>query len=178
LKDSVAKARLAEETQRKMTDSIIAANSGGTVAASGPRRIIVIEPLEQRNWPEATLVGRAVSDSLRRMLRTRKQQFTVVDQDSVRATVARTQNVAEITKSLNSDLLVIVRLQALPRDSAVLLLQAYDYGAINQARTRTAGGKPVPKGDVLYNLDQVLLSTMSYLDEMLRAPRRPPPPTH
>jgi serine/threonine-protein kinase len=175
LKDSVTKARLAEETQRRMTDSIIAANSGGTVAAPGPRRIVVIEPLEQRNWPEASLVGRAVSDSLRRMLRARKQQFTVVNPDSVRATVARTQNVGEITKSLDSDLLVIVRLQALPHDSAMLLIQAFDYGAVNSFRSRATGGKAVPKTDVLYNLDQSLLSVMSYLEEMFRAPRRAAP---
>lgn len=175
LKDSVAKARLAEEIQRKMTDSIIAANSGGVAALAAPRRVVVIEPAEQKNWPEATLVGRAVSDSLRRMLRARRQQFAVVDPDSVRAAVARTQSVPEITKSLNADLLVIVRLQALPRDSALLMLQSYDNGAVRQFQARTAGGRPVPKSEVLSNLDQVLLSTIGYLDEMLRAPRRPVP---
>ena len=179
MRDSVAKARLAEETQRKMTDSIIAANSGGAALASaGPRRLIIVEPPDQRTWPEATLLGRAVADSLRRMLRLRKAQFTVVDQDSVRATIAKTQNVGEITKALNSDLIVSIRLQPLPRDSAILMLQSFDYSAVNPYRSRTAGGKPVPKKELLYNLDQALLSTLTYLDDMIRAPRRPaaPPP--
>jgi eukaryotic-like serine/threonine-protein kinase len=177
LKDSVAKAKLAEATQRRMTDSIIAANSGaGDAAPGGPRRIIIVEPPDQRNWPEATLLGRAVADSLRRLLRPRKQQYTIVDPDSVRAAIARTRDVGEITKTLASDLVVSIRLQALPRDSAILLLQAFDYGAVNSYRARTAGGKPVRKNEVLYGLDQALLSTMTYLDEMIRAPRRPVPP--
>ena len=110
------------------------------------------------------------------MLRVRKQQFIVVDQDSVRSTIARTQSVGEITKALNSDLVVSIRLQQLPRDSAMLMLQAFDYGAVNAYRARTAGGKPVPKDEVLYNLDQALLSTVTNLDEMMRAPRRPASP--
>jgi serine/threonine-protein kinase len=178
LKDSVAKAKLVEETQRKMTDSIIAANSGAAGALpGGPRRVIIAEAPDQRGWPEATLLGRAVADSLRRMLRLRKQQFIVVDQDSVRATIARTQSVAEITKTLNSDLVISIRLQALPRDTAMLLVQSFDYGAVSQYRSRTSGGKPVPRNEVLYNLDQVLLSTVTSLEEMIRAPRRPTPPS-
>jgi serine/threonine-protein kinase len=178
LKDSVAKAKLVEETQRKMTDSIIAANSGAAGALpGGPRRVIIAEAPDQRGWPEATLLGRAVADSLRRMLRLRKQQFIVVDQDSVRATIARTQSVAEITKTLNSDLVISIRLQALPRDTAMLMVQAFDYGAVSAYRARTNGGKPVPRNEVLYNLDQVLLSTVTNLEEMIRAPRRPVPPS-
>ena len=38
LRDSVAKAKLAEETQRKMMDSIIAANSGSGGASVGAPR--------------------------------------------------------------------------------------------------------------------------------------------
>lgn len=177
MRDSVTKARLAEETQRKMTDSIIAANSGVAMAATtGPRRLIIVEPADQRQWPEATILGRAVADSLRRMLRSRRQQFTVVDADSVRTVVARSRDVGELTKSLSSDLIVSIRLQPLPRDTAMLMLQAFDYGATNSFRSRTAGGKPVAKNEVLYNLDQVLLSTVTYLDEMTRSPRRPMPP--
>ncbi|HEY9227473.1 MAG TPA: serine/threonine-protein kinase [Gemmatimonadaceae bacterium] len=178
LRDSIAAAKLAEQTQRKMMDSIIAANSVASAAGgSGPRRIVIAEPLDQRQWPEATLLGRAVGDSLRRMLRARSRQFAVVDIDSVRSVISRTRDVAEINKALNSDLLVLIRLQALQRDSALLMIQAYDYGAVSSYRSRTAGGRPVPKNEVLTNLDQILLSTVTYLDEMWRAPRRPTPPT-
>jgi len=176
-RDSVAKAKLAEQTQRRMTDSIIAANSG-TAAASpvGPRRLVIVEPPEIRQWPEATLLGRAVADSLRRVLRPRVRQFTVVDADSVRSALGRSRDLSDLTKGLDSELLIIIRLTPTPRDSAMLMLQTYDFGAVSPYRSRTASGRPVPKNEVLANLDALLLSTITYLDEMTRAPRRPPAP--
>jgi serine/threonine-protein kinase len=175
LRDSVAKAKLAEDMQRKMTDSIIAANSGAAAPAStGPRRVIIAEPPDQRQWPEAPILGRAVADSLRRMLRARRGQYIVVDQDSVRLALGRTRDVTELTKSLNADLLVSIRFVVAPRDSAVLMLQAYDLTAVNAYRARTASNKMVARNEVLTNLDALLLSTLTYLDEMSRAPRRPP----
>ncbi|HEV8497680.1 MAG TPA: serine/threonine-protein kinase [Gemmatimonadaceae bacterium] len=176
-RDSVAKAKLAEQTQRKMMDSIIAANSGASATtATGPRRVIIAEPPEVRQWPEAALLGRAVADSLRRILRPRTRQYNIVDADSVRLALVRSRDVTELTKTLNSDLLVSIRLTALPRDSAMLLLQIYDLGAVSSYRSRAAAGRPVPKNEVLENLDALLLSTVTHLDEMTRAPRRPPPP--
>jgi eukaryotic-like serine/threonine-protein kinase len=174
LRDSVAKAKLAEETQRKMMDSIIAANSAAAAASTtGPRRLIIVEPPDQRQWSEASLLGRAVADSLRRMLRVRRQQYTVVDQDSVRMAIGRTRDVTELTKTLSSDLLVSIRLSAMPRDSAVLMLQTYDLTAVNAYRSRAVVGKTVAKNEVLTGLDALLLSTLTFLDEMSRAPRRP-----
>jgi len=145
-RDSVAKAKLAEQTQRKMMDSIIAANSGASATtATGPRRVIIAEPPEVRQWPEAALLGRAVADSLRRILRPRTRQYNIVDADSVRLALVRSRDVAELTKTLNSDLLVSIRLTALPRDSAMLLLQIFDLGAVSSYRSRAAAGRPVPK---------------------------------
>jgi hypothetical protein len=177
-RDSIAKAKIADDMRRKMTDSIIAANSGSSAAnPTGPRRLVNAEPPEQRNWPEASLLGRAVADSLRRALRVRKSQYIIVDQDSVRDALLRTRNVTELTRSLNSDLLVSVNLGQARGDSAVLMLQAYDLTAVNSYRQRAASSKLVPKNEVLAQLDALLLSTLTYLDEMTRAPRRPPPPT-
>src|SRR6185369_2090626 len=104
--------------------SIIAANSGGSAASAAlvPRRVIIAEPADQRQWPEATALGRAVADSLGRMLRARRQQFTVIDPDSVRAALSRSRDPNDLGKVLNSDIIVSIRLQAL-RDSAQLLLQ-------------------------------------------------------
>jgi hypothetical protein len=177
--DSVAKAKLAAETQRKMIDSIIAANSGGTAGttAVGPRRVVIAEPGEVRGWPEAPLLGQAVSDSLRRMLRARPRQFALVDQDSVRTLLLRTRDVAEIARNTNSDLMISIRLTPTRNDSAMMMMQIYDLTAANQFRSRAAAGRQLPKNEVLGSLDQVLLSTMTLLDEMTRAPRRPPPPT-
>ena len=157
-----------------MTDSIIAANSGAAGPAStGPRRLIIAEPPDQRLWPEASILGHAVADSLRRMLRARRGQYVIVDQDSVRLALSRTRDVTELTKSLNADLLVSIRFAVIPHDSAVLMLQAYDLTAVNAYRARTATNKTVAKNEVLTNLDVLLLSTLTYLDEMSRAPRRP-----
>lgn len=66
----------------------------------------------------------------------------------------------------------------MPRgDSALLVVRMHDNGAINAFRSKTATGRPVPRNEVLTNLDQILLTTISTLDEMSRAPRRPVPPT-
>jgi serine/threonine protein kinase len=177
LRDSIAKAQLAEQTQRKMMDSIIAANSGsGAVAGAGaPRRLIIAEQPEIAQWPEAALLGRAVADSLRRMLRGRSRQYTLVDQDSVRSALTRSRDVTEMGRAFASELLVSIRLTPLPRDSAVLMLQLWDLGASNAYRSRMSGGRKVARNEVLAGLDAVLLSTLTYLDEMSRAPRRPPP---
>jgi len=175
MSDSIAKAKLAQETQRRMMDSIIAANSGAAAAAAGPRRVVLVEPLDQPSWPEATLLGRAVADSLRRLLSTRRQ-LVAVNQDSVRATLARSRDANEVLNALSSDLIVSIRLQLMRGDSAVLIVQAVDYGAIPQFRARAASGRPGPKNQVLSGLDQVLLSTLTFLDEMVRAPRRQPRP--
>jgi hypothetical protein len=177
LRDSIAKAKLAQETERKMMDSIIAANSGaGAAPANGPRRLVIAEPPEISQWPEAALLGHAVGDSLRRMLRTRARQYTLVDQDSVRMVLSRTRDVSEMSRTLGSDLLVSIRLTLLPRDSAMMMVQLWDLGATNAYRTRASGGRKVAKNEVLAGLDAVLLSAMTYLDEMSRAPRRPTPP--
>ena len=177
LRDSIAKARLAEQTQRKMMDSIIAANSGsGAVAGTAaPRRLIIAEQPEIAQWPEAALLGRAVADSLRRMLRNRSRQYALVDQDSVRTALTRSRDVTDMGRAFASELLVSIRLTPLPRDSAVLMLQLWDLGASNTYRSRMSGGRKVARNEVLAGLDAVLLSTLTYLDEMSRAPRRPPP---
>jgi serine/threonine protein kinase len=176
-RDSIAKAKLAEQMQRKMMDSIIAANSGASAATSaGPRRLIITEPPELRQWPEAALLGRAVVDSLRRILKPRTRQYILIDADSVRLALARSRDLTELTKTLNTDFIVSVRLTPLPRDSAMLMLQVNDLSAVNAYRSRMAAGRPVARNEVLANLDALLLSTVTYLDEMTRAPRRPATP--
>jgi hypothetical protein len=56
------------------------------------------------------------------------------------------------------------------------MLQSYDMTAAGPYRSRTAVGRSALKTEVLVGLDQVLLSTLTYLDEMSRAPRRPVTP--
>ncbi len=176
--DSITKARLAEETARKMTDSIIAANSGGSSgAAVVQRRLVIAEPGEQPQWPEAAVLGRAVADSLRRMLRSRREFYSVVDQDSSRAAIARAGNMGELRKALGADLVLQIRLLPQPRDSAILMVQVLEYMNPNMVRPRMASSRPGPRSEVLSSLDQVLLSTVTMLDEIVRAPRRGPPGT-
>jgi hypothetical protein len=56
------------------------------------------------------------------------------------------------------------------------MIQAFDLTAVNAYRQRGSSSKRVPKNQVLAGLDALLLSTVTYLDEMTRAPRRPTPP--
>jgi serine/threonine-protein kinase len=171
-RDSITKARLQLETERRMMDSIITANGGGAASAAGPRRVVITEPPPQRQWPEAALLGRAVADSLRRMLRPRSKLYTVVDADSVRLAMTTSRDLGELTKNLSSDLAISLRIVALPHDSAYLLFQVNDLGAITSYRTRVATSHSAPRNEVLGGLDQLLLSVMTLLDEMTRAPRR------
>jgi serine/threonine-protein kinase len=171
-RDSITQARLQAEAERKMMDSIIAANGGAASSASGPRRLVITEPPPLRQWPEAALLGRAVADSLRRMLRGRTKQYTIVDPDSVRLAMTTSRDLGELAKNLSSDLAVSIRITALPHDSAFLFFQVNDLGAITSYRTRAASSRAVPKNEVLASLDQMLLSVLTFLDEMSRAPRR------
>jgi serine/threonine-protein kinase len=174
-RDSVTKARIAEQAQRHTLDSIIAANSGAGGAGNtrAPRRIIVSEPRENRTWPEIPLIGRAVADSLRRMLRARPRQYVVVNQDSVRSVLATQRNPDSVGTALASELIASIQLLPLRGDSAVLMLQLYDLGADRRYRTRTAGGRPAAKTEVLESLDALLLQTVALLDELSRSPRKP-----
>jgi hypothetical protein len=172
-RDSIAKARLAEQEQRRLMDSIIAANSGVAGASTrGPRRVIIGEPRENRLWPEIPLVGRAIADSLRRMLRARSRQYALVDQDSVRSVLANQRNPDSVGAALSAELLASIQLVPTRGDSAYLLLQLYDLGADRRYRTRSAGGRPVPKSEVLANLDALLLQALALLDEVSRGPRK------
>ncbi len=171
-RDSLTQARLQAEAERKMMDSIIAANGGAASSSIGPRRLVITEPPPVRQWPEAALLGRAVADSLRRMLRARPKQYTIVDPDSVRLAMTSSRDLGELTKNLSSDLAVSIRITVMPHDSAFLFFQVSDLGAIPTYRTRAASSRAVPKNEVLANLDQMLLSVLTFLDEMSRAPRR------
>jgi len=171
-RDSIAKARIAEQTQRRMLDSIIAANSGAIVPRSGPRRVAVLEPRELRNWPEATLLGRAVADSLRRMLRARARQYSIVDPDSVRAAFASNRSADSVGAILNTELLATIQFAPGRADSAFLALQLYDLGADRRYRSRSVVGRPVLKSEVLANLDAVLLQALVLLEELAKAPRK------
>jgi len=171
-RDSITQARLQAEAERRVMDSIIAANGGAASSSTGPRRLVIIEPPPLRQWPEAALLGRAVADSLRRMLRARPKQYAVVDPDSVRLGMTASRDLGELTKNLSSDLAVSIRITVMPHDSAFLFFQVNDLGAIPTYRTRAATSRAVPKNEVLANLDQMLLSVLTFLDEMSRAPRR------
>jgi serine/threonine protein kinase len=171
-RDSITQARLQAEAERKMMDSIIAANGGAASASAAPRRLVITEPPPLRQWPEAALLGRAVADSLRRMLRARPKQYSIIDPDSVRLAMTTSRDLGELTKNLSSDLAVSIRITVLPHDSAFLFFQVNDLGAITSYRTRAASSRAVPRNEVLASLDEMLLSVLTFLDEMSRAPRR------
>ncbi len=143
-----------------MMDSIIAANGGAASSSTGPRRLVITEPPPLRQWPEAALLGRAVADSLRRMLRARPKQYTIIDPDSVRLAMTTSRDLGELTKNLSSDLAVSIRITVMPHDSAFLFFQVNDLGAITTYRSRGASSRAVPKNEVLINLDQMLLSVV------------------
>src|SRR4030095_7322574 len=105
-------------------------------------------------------------DSLRRMLRARPRQYAVVDQDSVRSVLANQRNPDSVGTSLSSELIASIQLLQCRGDSEVWMLQLYDLGADRRYRTRTAGGRPTAKSEVLGSLDALLLQAMALLDEL------------
>jgi hypothetical protein len=48
---------------------------------------------------------------------------------------------------------------------------------LGRHRHRNASSRPVAKTEVLASLDALLLSTLTYVDDMIHAPRRPGPPS-
>jgi hypothetical protein len=174
--DSVAKVRLAAETQRKMMDSIIAANSGGAVALPA-RRIMLIAPTEARNWTDGPLIARATEDSLGRMLR-RDKRYPVIPADSVAAAFATTRDPFAVARNLHADVIVLIRPRLVRPDTAQLQIQIFDPGAAPQFSVRVVSSPTGPKDQVLTRLETMLVATLADLDEMSRAPRRgsPPPP--
>jgi hypothetical protein len=106
------------------------------------------------------------------MLRARPKQYSIIDPDSVRLAMTTSRDLGELTKNLSSDLAVSIRITVLPHDSAFLFFQVNDLGAITSYRTRAASSRAVPRNEVLASLDEMLLSVLTFLDEMSRAPRR------
>src|SRR5205823_6148629 len=101
-----------------MMDSIIAANSGSAKAVRGaPRRVAVVEPRENRLWPEVPLLGRAVADSLRRMLRVRRTEFSVVDPDSVQRGLGFARQADSLGAALSTELIVSIQFLPTKTDS-------------------------------------------------------------
>ncbi|MDB4908799.1 MAG: putative serine/threonine protein kinase [Gemmatimonadetes bacterium] len=175
-RDSIAKVTKEALLERTRMDSLIAANSG-RASSAGPRRIAIVEPRDQSQWPEATLLGRAVVDSLRRMLRARPRLYALVPTDSVRAAMAIPKSADSLSAAVKAELIASVQLIALPRDSALLQVALYDMGADRRrGRTRSVGGQRVARNEVLGTLDAMLLQTLAYLDDLTRSPRKPAAP--
>ena len=175
-RDSIATVTKQALLERARMDSLIAANSG-RASSAGPRRIAIVEPRDQSQWPEATLLGNAVVDSLRRMLRARPRLYSVVPSDTVRAAMALPRSADSLSVVVKAELIASVQLIALPRDSAILQVALYDMGADRRrGRTRSVGGQKVARNEVLGTLDAMLLQTLAYLDDLTRSPRKPAVP--
>jgi hypothetical protein len=136
---------------------------------SGPKRVVITDPREYRSRPEVTAFGRVFVDSLRRTLM-RRGGYAVVDQDSVRAVLARTRVREEVTKALHPDLLVSATF--MPGDSIIMMVVSRDAtGTVAGSGTRIATLKFSPNEPVR-DLDIAIRSVLGHLEELRRAPRR------
>jgi hypothetical protein len=54
----------------------------------------------------------------------------------------------------------------------MVMIQVWDLSAASPHRTRADSNRVASKSNVLANLDDLLLSTLTNLDEMSHAPRR------
>jgi hypothetical protein len=135
----------------------------------GPRRVVITDPRDLRSQPQANAFGRIFVDSLRRALM-RRGGYAVVNQDSVRALLAKTRMRDEVTKVLHPDLLVSP--QFLPGDSITMLITMRDVsGTVAGPNVRVATAKFSPT-DPVRGIPFAIQMIVGNLEELRGSPRK------
>jgi len=139
------------------------------------RRVVVTEPrITSRRLAGAAPIGGALADTLRRRLGA-DQRFTVVNADSVRAALLKTRTIDDLSEMLDADVFASIAAFPARGDSLVWQVTLRDLTAHSAFGTRAWTTAPTPVGAPIPGLDSLLARTGTQLNEMDRAPRRPPP---
>ncbi|MGH9419711.1 MAG: protein kinase domain-containing protein, partial [Thermoanaerobaculia bacterium] len=105
---------LKSEIKRVFIDSLVRASLPRGMAmpieipvaqpAWGKRRVAITEPKENRNQPELNAFSHSLTDALRGALA--RENFVLVDQDSVRDVLAQTRSRPAVERMLNPDVMI------------------------------------------------------------------------
>jgi hypothetical protein len=172
--------RSIEQTGRAMSRSgatLDAAAFDKRATTMGPsRRLVVTEPRVNRSLAEVTPYGAALADSARKTLGASKR-FLIVNADSVRGALEKTRTIDDLSQLLNAEAFASISVTPAGPDSVIWQLHVRDLGADGAYGLRSWTSKPVGRRDAIPKLDSLLAQSVTQLNEMDRAPRRPPPPT-
>ncbi len=171
--------RVIEQTGRAMSARVNALDAtmfAKRAAALGPaRRVVVTEPRYTSRTLEATrLVGSALADSIRRAIAISKR-FLVVPADSVAAALQKTRTVDDLAVMLNADVFTSLTVFPVGTDSVRWQLTMRDLTAHGAYALRSWQTGNTAARDGIAGLDTLLARTTAQLNEMDRAPRKPPP---
>jgi hypothetical protein len=100
----------------------------------------------------------------------RRGGYAVVDQDSVRALLARTRLRDDVTKALRPELLVSPKF--LPGDSITMMISMRDVTGTSAGSGLRIATVTFPAGDPARGLGLAIQSVLGELEELRRAPRR------
>ena len=105
--DSIARVKAAAAVAAAAAAPVAAPVAPAAPAASGKFRLAVADARESKEQPELNTFSRALVDGIRAAL-DKKDEFGLVDQDSVRGVLARTQSRDEAAGVLQPDAMVTV----------------------------------------------------------------------
>jgi serine/threonine protein kinase len=167
---------LKTQIKRVFIDSLVRANlpRGAMMPLEIPvaqppwvkRRVVITEPREIRSQPEISAFARLLTDALRGALA--RENFVLVDQDSVRGVLAQTRSRPEVERILNPDVL-IQQAYAEAGDSATAIITLRDrrnpsgFG-LRVVSTKISNSNPDP------DLNRVVQLVMEQLHALAHAP--------
>jgi serine/threonine-protein kinase len=139
------------------------------------RRVVITEPRLSRSMEGAAPISAALADSLRRTIGASKR-FVVVPADSVAGALQKTRTIDDLSQMLGADIFASVQAFRVGGDSVRWQVTLRDLTAHSAYGLRSWVANPTPVTVMPPGLDSLLPQTVGQLNEMDRAPRRPPPP--
>jgi len=181
---------LRRRVQRDMIDSIARANpqrvaaAAPSIAASvappaaaavtpappapeGKRRLAITDPKESKDQPVLNAFSRALIDALRASI-DNGDAFALVDQDSVRDAITRTNTREEAARILKPDILLSPAYVG-SGDAVNLMVTVWDLRSNSSYGIRVTSTRVEPAHPEIY-LGSVVQSVLKQLDDLARAP--------
>jgi eukaryotic-like serine/threonine-protein kinase len=178
---------LKTQVKRIFIDSMVRANLPRGVmmpmeipvvqAPWGRRRVVITEPRERRSQGPLNAFGRSLTDAIRGSLS--HENFSLVDQDSVRAVLEQTRSRPDVERILNPDVLIEPTFVG-TGDSATVIVTLRDLKNPSGFGLRVASAK-ISQSNPDADLNRVVQLVVAQLHELSHAPTgyravRPPKP--
>jgi hypothetical protein len=140
-----------------------------------PRRIVITEPRPSRSTEHAMPEGARIADALQSAFAANKR-YIVAPRDSVRAALEKTRTIDDLAPLLNADLFVNISVSRRGgADSVHWQVTTRDLGAHGAYSLRSYVSEPGAPRPAPAQFDSLIAKTLANVNEMDRAPRKPPP---